>query len=94
MTNNTAKKLHFRFCCSVWGACGITTHYTLEKSQKRAIRIITDSLCDATAKPLLRQLRLPSIVEMIPQESEAWFIKQLMAMQLPTCPDFSLAYLQ
>ena len=60
---------HFRFCCSVWGTCGITTCCTLEKLQNRAIRIITDSPFDAPAKPLLRQLRLPSIAEMILQES-------------------------
>ena len=60
---------HFRFCCSVWGKCGITTRCTLEKLQNRAIRSITDSPYDAPAKTLLRQLRLPSIVEMIRQES-------------------------
>ena len=50
---------HLRFCCSVWGTCGVTTRCTLEKLQNRAIRIITDSPFDAPAKPLLRQLRLP-----------------------------------
>ena len=60
---------HFRFCCSVWGTCGVTTRCTLEKLQNRAIRIITDSPFDAPAKPLLRQLRLPSIAELIRQES-------------------------
>ena len=34
---------HFRFCCSVWGTCGVTTRCTLEKLQNRAIRIITDA---------------------------------------------------
>ena len=51
---------HFKFCCSVWGTCGIITRCTLEKLQNRAIRIITDSPYGAPAKPLLRQLRLPS----------------------------------
>ena len=36
---------HFRFCCSVWETCGITTRCT-----------ITDSPYDAPAKALLRQL--------------------------------------
>ena len=65
---------HFRFCCSVWGACGVTTHCTLDKLQNRAIRIITDNPCDAPAKPILKQLRLPSIAEMIRQESAGMVI--------------------
>ena len=60
---------HFRFCCSVWGTCGVTCRCTLEKLQNRVIRIITVSPYDAPAKPLLRQLRLPSIAEIIHQES-------------------------
>ena len=60
---------HLRFYCSVWGECGITTRCTLEKLQNRAIRIITDSPYNAPVKPILRQLRLPSIAEMIRQES-------------------------
>ena len=68
---------HFRFCCSVWGACGVTTRCTLEKLQNRAIRIITDSPYDAPAKPILRQLRLPSIAEMIRQESAGMVYKAI-----------------
>ena len=36
----------------------------------KVIRIITDSPYDAPAIPLLRQLRLPSIEEMIRQEHD------------------------
>ena len=68
---------HFRFCCSVWGTCGVTTRCTLEKLQNRAIRIITDSPFDAPAKPLLRQLRLPSIAELIRQESAGMVYKAI-----------------
>ena len=68
---------HFRFCCSVWGTCGITTRCTLEKLQNRAIRIITGSPYDVPAKPLLRQLRLPSIAEMIWQESASIVYKAI-----------------
>ena len=39
------------------------------KLQNRVIRIIMDSPYDAPARPLLRQLRLPSIAEMIREES-------------------------
>ena len=66
---------HFRFCCSVWGTCGITTRCTLEKLQNKVIRIITDSLYDAPAELLLRQLRLPSIAQMIRQESASMAYK-------------------
>ena len=49
----------------------------LEKLQNRAIRIITDSPYDAPAKPILRQLRLPSISEMIRQESAGMVYKAI-----------------
>ena len=68
---------HFRFYCSVWEACGVTTRCTLEKLQNRAIRIITDSPYDAPTKPILRQLRLPSIAEMIRQESAGMVYKAI-----------------
>ena len=39
------------------------------------MRIVTDSPYDAPAKPLLRQLRLPSIAEIIRQESASMVYK-------------------
>ena len=57
---------NFRFCCSVLETCGITTCCTLEKLHNRAIRIITD-----------RPLRLPSIAEMICQESASMVYKAI-----------------
>ena len=72
---------HFRFCCSVWGTCGVTTRCTLVKLQNKVIRIITDGPYDAPAKPPLRQLRLPSTAEMILQESASM-----------VCPVSSMAY--
>ena len=56
---------HIRFCCSLWGACGITTRCSLEKLQNRAIKIATERPYDAPAEALLRQLGFPSIAEMI-----------------------------
>ena len=53
------------------------------KLQNRVIRIITDSSYDAPAKPLLRQLRLPSIAEMIRQESASMVHKAING-QAPT----------
>ena len=41
-----------------------------------------DSPCDAPAEPLLRQLRLPSIAEMISQES-ASMVYKVMNGQVP-----------
>ena len=74
---------HTKYSYSVWGACGVTTHCTLEKLQNRVIRIITDSPYDAPAKPLLGQLRLPSIAEMIRQESAIMVYKAING-QAPT----------
>ena len=85
---------HFRFCCSVWGTCGVTFRCTLEKLLKRVIRIITGSPYDEPAKPLLRQLRWPSIAEMIRHESASMVLKQFMAKRLHTCPVSLIAYLQ
>ena len=68
---------HFRFCCSFWGTRGVTTRCTLEKVKNRSIRIITDRPYDALAKPILRQLRLPSIAEMIRQESAGMVYKAI-----------------
>ena len=74
---------HFRFCSSVWGTCGFTTLFILEKLQNRVIRIITDSPYDAPAKLFLRQLRLPTIAEMIRQES-ASIVYKVIHGQAPT----------
>ena len=74
---------HFRFCCSVWGTCGVTSRCTPEKLQNRVIGIITDSPYDAPAKPLLRQLGLPSIAEMIRQLSASMVYKAING-QAPT----------
>ena len=74
---------HLRYCCSVWGTCGVTSRGTLEKLQNRVKRIITDSPYDAPAKPLLRQLGLPIIAEMIRQESASMVYKAITG-QAPT----------
>ena len=70
---------HFRYCCSVWGACGITSRKTLDKLQNRAIHIIANSGYDMFVGPLLRQLQLPSISDMIMQESASMVYKALNA---------------
>ena len=70
---------HFRYCCSVWGSCGATTRKALDKLQNRAIRIITNSVYDVSVGPLLKQLQLPSISDMIKQESASMVYKALNA---------------
>ena len=66
---------HMRFCCSVWGSCEVSTLRVLERLQNRSVRIITDSPFDAPAEPLLKSLRLPSINEMLHQESTSMIYK-------------------
>ena len=51
-----AIRTHFRYCCSIWGSCEVTTHNTLDHLQNTAIRIITNSDYDGPVGPLLRQL--------------------------------------
>ena len=69
---------HFRYYCSVWGACRVISRKTLDKLQNRAIRIITNGY-DMSVGPLLRQLQLPSISDMIMQESASIVYKALNA---------------
>ena len=70
---------HFRYCCSVWGSCGVTTRKNLDKLHNRAIRIITNSSYDVSVGPLLRQLPFPSISDMIMQESASMVYEALNA---------------
>ena len=48
-----------------------------EKLQNRAVRIIACSLYNAQTSPLLKQLRLPSIQDMIQQEAVAMVHKAI-----------------
>ena len=66
---------HLRFCCSVWGSCGASTRKILERLQNRSVRIITNSPYDAPAEPLLKSLGLPSVNNMIYQESASMVYK-------------------
>ena len=75
---------HFRYCCSIWGSCEATTRKTLNKSQNRAIQIITNSAYDVSVESLLRQLQLPSISDMIKQESAGILYKAYMQRHLYT----------
>ena len=59
---------HFRYCCAVWGVCGLTEIQKLQKLQNRAARIITDSNYDAPSKPLIETLGWMTIEKLIQRE--------------------------
>ena len=63
---------------NMWNHC-----CTLEKLQNRSIRIVTDCPNDAPDKPLQRQLRLPSIAEMIRQEPASMVYKAINGQAPP-----------
>ena len=76
---------HLRFCYSVWGNCGVNTLRILERLQNRSVRIITNSPYDAPAEPLLKSLGLPSVKEMVRQES-ASMVYKAVNKQTPIYP--------
>ena len=68
---------HFRYCCSVWGCAGSTEINQLQKLQKRAARIVTNSSYDAPSRPLIEGLGWKTIQELIQNESETMVFKSL-----------------
>ena len=68
---------HFRYCCSVWGNCGVTRLQTLQKLQTRAARIVTRSNFDSSAKPLIHNLKWPTISDIIRSETATIMYKSL-----------------
>ena len=68
---------HFRYCCSVWGCCGVTRLQTLQKLQNRAARIVTRSNFDSSAGPLIHNLKWPTISEIIKSETATTMYKSL-----------------
>ena len=68
---------HFRYCCSVWGCCGLTEINHLQKLQNRAARIITGSRYDAPGLPLVKRLGWKTIDELISSESNIMVFKSL-----------------
>ena len=60
---------HSRYCCYVWGSCGTVLGQKFEKLQNRAVKIITFSPYNAQTSPLLKQMRLSSIQDMIQEET-------------------------
>ena len=68
---------HFRYCCSVWGCAGSTEINQLQKLQKRAARIITNSSFDAPSRPLIEGLGWKTVDELITGESKTMVFKSL-----------------
>ena len=66
---------HFRYCCAVWGVCGLTELQQLQKLQNCAARIITGSNFDAPSKPLIMGLGWKTIEELIQYETQVLVYK-------------------
>ena len=62
-------KPYFRFCCPVWGFCGITALGKLQKLQNRAARIVTDSSYKTSASPIIEKLGWPTVNDLIETET-------------------------
>ena len=75
---------HFRYCCSVWGCCGLTEINQLQKLQNRAARVITGSRFDAPGLPLVKRLGWKTIDELISSESNIMVFKTLHGLA-PQC---------
>ena len=61
---------HFRYCCSVWGCAGSSEINQLQKLQKRAARIITNSSFDAPSRPLIEKLGWKTVDQLISSEAK------------------------
>ena len=68
---------HFRFCCSVWGCCGVTKLQTLQKLQNRAARIVTKSNFDTPSIGLIQSLKWPTVSDIIRGETATTVYKSL-----------------
>ena len=62
---------YFRYCCPVWGSCGNTEINELQKLQNRAVRIVTNSRYDASAKPIIKRLGWLSVSEIMSKVFES-----------------------
>ena len=68
---------HFRYCCSVWGCCGVTKLQTLQKLQNRAARIVTKSRFDTPAMALIHNLNWPTVSDIVRSETATTMYKSL-----------------
>ena len=68
---------YFRYCCPVWGNAGVTAIEKLQKLQNRAAKLVTNSPFDATALPVIRALKWPTVRELIDFEAQKMVFKSL-----------------
>ena len=68
---------HFRYCCSVWGCCGLTKIKRLQKPENRAARIVSGSSFDTPSQPLIKELGWRTIDELITSESNIIVFKSI-----------------
>ena len=68
---------HFRYCCSVWGCADSSEINQLQKLQKRAARIITNSSFDAPSRPLIEELGWQTVDQLISSESKTMVFESL-----------------
>ncbi len=60
---------YFRYCCPVWGVCGITALDKLQKLRNRGARIVTNSPYNASAFTIIRTLGWQIVNELIVNET-------------------------
>ena len=72
---------HFDCYCSVWGCCGASEIGQLEKMQNRAGRIVTGNKFDTPDLPLVKQLGLKTIGELIDSEANTMVFKSSLLAQ-------------
>ena len=68
---------HFRNCCSVWGCAGSTDTNQLQKLQNRAAGIIRNSSFDTPSRPLITELGLKTVDDLIDNETKTMVFKSL-----------------
>ena len=68
---------HSRYCCTVWGSCGDSRLLMLQKLQNRAARKVTNSSYDAPAANLIKELKWPTVHDMIKEKMATIFFKSI-----------------
>ena len=74
---NSIVEPHIRYCCSVWGSCGVTTINQLHKLQNRVARIITNSDYNSPSRAIIEGLGWSTVEELINSESSRMVYKSL-----------------
>ena len=73
---------HFRYCCSVWGCCGMTEISLLQNLRNRAARTVTGSSFDPAGMPLITKLGRKTVDE-LKYNQKVCRVKWYLAIELP-----------